>query len=143
MLRKLQAQHIFTIRRVNFDRFYSEQQKVRNDFDRILAADADQKDIELTLEKYELYIEKNFDPYASMHECRKYSNLWGKMVLWGDEALNTDPFGYYSQNVPVYGAPSEVDYHEEYPHMVTGWLYDHQYLDVEFDYNDLEQQYLS
>ena len=70
MLRKLMAQHIFTIRRTNYDRFYDEQYRVRRDFDRILAADADPTDIELTLEKYELYIEKHFEPYAAMHECR-------------------------------------------------------------------------
>ena len=116
---------------------------MRRDFDRILAADADQKDIEATIEKYELYIEKFFEPYASMHESRKHSNLWGKMVLWGDKALETDQFGYYSKNVPVYGRPSDVDYHEEYPHMVTAWVYDHQYLDAEFDYSNLEQEYLT
>ena len=33
--------------------------------------------------------------------------------------------------------------HEEYPHMVSAWLYDHQYLDATFDYNDLEQDYLN
>ena len=78
-----------------------------------------------------------------MHECRKHSNLWGKMVLWGDKALETDHFGYYSGKVPVYGVPSQVDYHEEYPHMVSAWMYDHQYLDAEFDYGDLELDYLN
>ena len=57
MIRKLNAQHIWTIRRTDYDRFYSEQYRIRRDFDRISAADAEQKDIELTLEKYELYIE--------------------------------------------------------------------------------------
>ena len=107
------------------DRFFMEQARVRKDFDRLLAADADQKDIEVTLEKYELYIEKHFEPYASMHECRQHSNLWGKMVLWGDKALETDHIGYYSKNVPLYGNPSQVDFHEEYPHMVSAWVYDH------------------
>ena len=111
---------------------------MRRDFDRILSADADPKDIEQTLEKYELYIEKYFEPYASMHESRTHSNLWGKMVLWGDDALMTDRVGYYSKSVPVYGKPSEVNFHEEYPGMVSAWLYDHQYLDATFDYNDLE-----
>ena len=120
-----------------------EQARVRKDFDRIMADGADAKDIEHTLEKYELYIETHFEPYASMHESRKHSNLWGKMVLWGDKALETDHFGYYSKNVPVYGKPSEVDYHEEYPHMVSAWVYDHQYLDTTFDYNDLEKDYLT
>lgn len=35
------------------------------------------------LEKYELFIEKNFEPYAAMHESRMHSNLWGKMLIYG------------------------------------------------------------
>ena len=27
--------------------------------------------------------------------------------------------------------------------MVSGWVYDHQYLDSEFNYEDLERKYLS
>ena len=73
--------------------------------------DADPKDQELTIEKYELYIEKYFEPYAAMHECRQHSNLWGKMVLWGDAALATDHFGYYKP-VLVHGKPSNVDFNE-------------------------------
>ena len=69
---------------------------MRRDFDRISAPGADPKDIEWTLEKYELYIETHFEPYAAMHECRQHSNLWGKHVLWGDAALATDHFGFYS-----------------------------------------------
>ena len=142
MIRKLMAQHIFTIRRSNYDRFYDEQYKVRRDFDRISAPDADPKDIELTLEKYELYIEEHFEPYAAMHECRPHSNLWGKHVLWGDKALATDHVGYYSGKVKLFGEPSGVNYHEEYPHIVSAWVYDHMYLDSEFNYEDLEQKYL-
>ena len=49
------------------------------------------------LEKYELYIERHFEPYAAMHECRQHSNLWGKNVPWGDKALETDHYGYYQK----------------------------------------------
>ena len=142
MLRKLIAQHIFTIRRTNYDRFYEEQYKVRQDFDRISAPDADQKDIELTLEKYERYIEYHFDPYVAMHACRPHSNLWGKDVIWGDKALMTDHIGYYSKDVPAVAQPTTANYHEEYPHMVSAYVYSHHYLDSEFDYEDLEQKYL-
>lgn len=34
------------------------------------------------LEKYELFVEQHFEPYAPMHECRPHSNLWGKMLLY-------------------------------------------------------------
>jgi hypothetical protein len=135
------AQHVHTIRRTDFDRFHEEQYRVRRDFDRILAEDADPKDIELTLEKYELYIEKYFEPYAAMHECRQHSNLWGKMVLWGDKALDTDHFGYYKP-VLVHGEATETEFNEQYPHIVGMWVYDHQYLDSEFNYDDLESEYL-
>ena len=106
MLRKLFAQHVWTIRRTNYDLFHEEQYRVRRDFDRILAADADPKDVEVTLEKYERYIEQNFEPYAAMHECRPHSNLWGKHVLWGDEALATDHIGFYSGKVKAFGEPN-------------------------------------
>ena len=94
------------------------------------------------LEKYELYIEKYFEPYAAMHDSRQHSNLWGKMVLWGDKALETDHFGYY-KDVLLHGEPSDVAFHEQYPHMVSGWVYDHQYLDAEFNYQDVESEYLA
>ena len=142
MIRKLMAQHVFTIRRSNLDRFYDEQYRVRRDFDKIFAKDADPKLVELTLEKYELYIERHFEPYAAMHECRPHSNLWGKHVLWGDEALATDHIGFY-QPVLAHGEPSQVAFHEEYPHMVSAWVYDEMYLDAEFNYNDVEGQYLA
>ena len=141
MLRKLMAQHIWTIRRVNFERFHLEQAKVRRDFDKIFNG-ADESEVNLMLEKYEMYIEKYFEPYAAMHECRQHSNLWGKMVPWGDKALETDHFGYYKQ-VPVNVAPTAGNFHEEYPHMVTAWIYDHQYLDADFNYDNLEKDYLA
>ena len=143
MLRKLGAMHVWTIRRTDFDRFHSEQYRVRRDFDRISQPDADPKDIELTLEKYEKFIEENFEPYAAMHSCRPHSNLWGKDVLWGDEALNTDHIGFYSGTVKAFGEPTGDNYHEQYPHMVSAWVYDHQYLDAEFNYEDLERKYLA
>ena len=94
------------------------------------------------LEKYELYIEKYFEPYAAMHECRQHSNLWGKMVPWGDKALETDHFGYY-KDVQLYPDASPGNFHEEYPAMASAWVYDHQYLDADFDYSDLEKDYLN
>ena len=95
------AKHIYTIRRTDFDRFYDEQYRVRRDFDKILAADADPLEVKLTLEKYEMFIEQEFEPYAAMHECRTHSNLWGKHVLWGDEALATDHFGRNTSKINI------------------------------------------
>ena len=93
------------------------------------------------LEKYEHYIEQTFEPYAAMHESRQHSNLWGKMVLWGDEALKTDHVGYYSKNVLINGEPTSGHYHEEYPHMVGAWMYNSEFLNPEFNYEDLESKY--
>ena len=115
---------------------------MRKDFDRIFSSSATDKDVELTLEKYELYIQKYFEPYVAMHDSRQHSNLWGKMVLWGDEALATDHFGYYKP-IKVHGEPTQVEFTEQYPHMVGAWVYDHQYLNAEFNYADLESEYLT
>lgn len=68
------------------------------------------------IEKYELYIENQFEPYAAMHECRPHSNLWGKHLIYGPEAIASDHVGYYSKNVLMHGTPTDVHFHEEYPH---------------------------
>ena len=140
-LRRLQAKYIWTTRRPFIDQFHEEQHMVRRDFDRIMAADADPKDIELTLLKYEDFVEAEFEPYAAMHPSRQHSNLWGKNVLWGDAALATDHFGYYKP-VLVHGEPKDNDFYEQYPHMIGAWIYDHQYLNADFDYADLESEYM-
>ena len=75
------SMHVFSTKRPNFDRFYDEQYKVRRDFDKIYNS-KDEKQIQWMLEKYELFIEQNFEPYASMHERRPHSNLWGKMLIY-------------------------------------------------------------
>ena len=108
--------HIHTIKRVNFDRFHDEQYRVRRDFDKIFNNGASQEEINLMIEKYEHFISENFEPYAAMHESRQHSNLWGKMVLWGDDALATDHVGYYSKNVLINAEPTVGHFHEEYPH---------------------------
>ncbi len=64
------AMHIHTIKRVNFDRFHDEQYAVRRDFDKIFENNASDEEIQAMLEKYEFFIEQNFEPYAAMHESR-------------------------------------------------------------------------
>ena len=93
------------------------------------------------IEKYEFFIEEHFEPYAAMHESRQHSNLWGKMVLWGDEALATDHVGFYSKNRMLNAAPTSGHFHEEYPHQVQAWMYDEHYLNADFNYDDLEAKY--
>ena len=142
VLRKLQAKHINAVKRVNFERFYEDTARVRQDFDKIFEnPNASQKDIDHMLAKYEDYIQRHFDPYVSMHESRQHSNLWGKMVLWGDEALQTDHVGYYSKNRLINEQPTAGHFHEEYPHQIQAWVYDHEYLNTEFNYEDLEKKY--
>ena len=141
VLRKLQSSHIHTIKRVNFDRFYDEQYRVRRDFDKIFDANASDEEVETMLAKYEHFIEEHFEPYAAMHECRQHSNLWGKMVTWDDTALATDHIGFYSKNVLVHAEPTSGHFHESYPHMIQGWMYDEHFMNTDFNYEDLEAQY--
>ena len=131
------AMHIHTIKRVNIDRFHDEQYTVRRDFDKIFNS-TDEKEVDAMLDKYEHFISENFEPYAAMHESRQHSNLWGKMVLWGDDALASDHVGFYSKNVLLHEAPTAGHFHEQYPHMVGAWMYDNQYMNTDFNYEDLE-----
>ena len=139
MLRRLQAQHIHTIKRVNFDRFHDEQYRVRRDFDKVYRnPEATDEEYEALFAKYEHHIMENFEPYAAMHESRPHSNLWGKMVLWGDECLKSDHIGFYNKNVLLHAEPTSGHFHEEYPHQVQAWAYDEHYLNAEFDYDKEE-----
>ena len=63
------------------------------------------------------------------------------MVLWGDEALAVDHIGFYSKNKLINEAPTSGHFHEEYPHMGQAWIYDDQYLNADFNYNDEEANY--
>ena len=142
MLRKLQSQHIHTVKRVNFDRFHDEQYRVRRDFDQIFEnPNASKTEVDAMISKYENFIEANFEPYAAMHESRPHSNLWGKMVLWGDDALATDHVGFYSKNVLLHEQPTAQHFHESYPHQIGAWMYDEQYLNTDFNYEEIEAQY--
>jgi hypothetical protein len=93
------------------------------------------------LEKYEHFIEEHYESYAPMHESRPHSNLSGKHVLYGDEMLQSDPIGFYKP-LPVHGEPTELHYHEQYPHMGGAWVYDNHYMQEDFNYEDLEAQYM-
>ena len=64
-------------------------------------------------------------------------------MLWGDAALATDHIGFYSGKVKAFGEPTGANYNEQYPHMVSGWVYDHHYLDADFNYEDMEAKYLA
>ena len=70
MIRKLLAQHIYTIRRVNFERFYDEQARVRRDFDKIFAPESDELETKLMIEKYEKYIEDFFEQMVQAQWAR-------------------------------------------------------------------------
>ena len=102
--------HIFTVKRPNLDRFHEEQYLARRDFEKLLNSN-DEKEIDTMLEKYELFIEDNFDPYAAMHESRQHSNLWGKLLIYSQEALQTDHIGYYKP-VLISGEPTSAAFNE-------------------------------
>ena len=113
---------------------------MRQDFEKIYKS-KDEQEVNVMLDKYEHFIERYFEPYAAMHESRPHSNLWGKNLLFNDTALQTDQIGYYKP-VSVTGEPTSVHFLEQYPHMVTAWVYDHKYLSDDFNYDDLEKKYL-
>lgn len=46
-------------------------------------------------------------------------------------------------NIYRHGEATDVHFHEQYPHMVTAWVYDHKYLSDDFNYEDLEKKYVN
>ena len=42
----------------------------------------------------------------------------------------------------MHGTPTDVHFYEEYPQMVTAWIYDHKYMSDDFNYADVEKNYL-
>lgn len=64
------------------------------------------------------------------------------MVLWGDDALKTDHIGFYSKNVLINAEPTSGHFHEEYPHQVQAWMYEENYMNTDFNYEDIEKKYM-
>lgn len=65
---------------------------------------------------------------TSTDASRPYSNLHGKLLVYGNKALLTDHVGFYSKDRLVTGEQSNYyNFIEEYPHQATGWLYEDLY----------------
>ena len=92
--------------------------------------------INATIAKYEKFIADNFEPDFPLHESRPHSNLNGKLILYQDNMLASDPIGYYSKDVLISGEPTGVGYYEEYPHMTGSWVYTSVFHNDDFDYNE-------
>ena len=120
-LRKLFAAHIHCTRNKNFPLFHDLARATREDFDKLYESE-DPTLLDVTVEKYELMIEELFEPDASLNHTRPYSNLNGKLILYGNDALQSDPIGYYKQR-SVTGKPSGVGFYEEYPDHGHAWVY--------------------
>lgn len=105
-----------------YDNFMEESRKAREDFDKIWNSE-DEREVNAMLEKYELFIEKNFEPDFPLHESRPHSNLHGKFLIYSDSQLASDHIGYYSKDRLVTGEPTGAGFYEEYPHMTGSWVY--------------------
>lgn len=95
VLKKLLSLHYYSVRVCAYDTFLEESRKAREDFDKIWASN-DDREVNTMLEKYELFIENNFEPDHPLHESRPHSNLHGKLLLYSDTQLATDHIGYFS-----------------------------------------------
>ena len=69
------------------------------------------------IEKYELFIQDNFEVDFPLHVSRPHSNLHHKFLTYSDSQLSSDPIGYYSKDKLVTGEPLGTGFYEEYPNM--------------------------
>ena len=93
------------------------------------------------LEKYEIYIENYFEPDFPLHQSRPHSPMYGKIPIFSDSQLASDPIGYYSKNLLVSGEPIGSGFHEEYPNASHSWYYEQYFIDPTFDYTYTEDKY--
>ena len=106
----------------------------------MLASD-DNQYIDHMLDKYEHFIELNFEPDVPLHRSRPHSYLHNNTVQYSDNILQSDPIGWYKRDVLVTGEPTAAGFYEEYPHMVGAWVYTDMFGNDEFDYSE-EKQYI-
>ena len=93
------------------------------------------------LEKYEIFIANYFEPDFPLHHSRPHSPMYGKLNIFTDTQLASDPIGYYSQNKLISGQPMGAGFHEEYPNSSHSWYYESYFTDPTFDYKYTENNY--
>ncbi|CAI2380954.1 unnamed protein product [Moneuplotes crassus] len=141
-LRKLLANYVFTLRGRDYEVFFEETRKVREDFDKLMSSN-DPLLFDATISKYEKVIEDLWIPDASLNHSRPYSNLGGKMPTYPSELLEWDPYGYYTKDRLVSGEPTGVGFYEELPDQANAWTYESLELNDDFDANINELEYKS
>lgn len=112
----------------SMDYFLEEQFKVRKDFDTLRSMTQSNPLWEETFEKYVRFIDDNYDPTMFIDDSRAYAPTAGRYVIYTEESLQFDPFGYYkdrrvSQNTPHPSMPYQMDF----PHTDSQWIYNEQY----------------
>ena len=88
------------------------------------------------LEKYEVFIERNYEPDFPLHKSRPHGDNHGKVLNFSDKQVEGDPIGYYSKDKLMTGEPTGVGFYEEYPNMTGSWIYNTVTTNEHFDYTD-------
>ena len=82
-MRKLFDSNIRTTVGESAENYFIETNSLRQDFDKMLASD-DPKYVDAMLDKYEHYIEMNFQPDFPLHRSRPHSLLHGQTIQYTD-----------------------------------------------------------
>ena len=94
----------------------------RREFQKLLDMPVDSIEFNSKLEKYEKILENNFDPSMVIEECRPYSGSAGRYLVFANESLEFDPFGYYKPRLLAGRVASEnFPYFEDYPMHDSHW----------------------
>eukprot|EP01017_Pseudomicrothorax_dubius_P028949 TRINITY_DN3485_c0_g1_i1.p1 TRINITY_DN3485_c0_g1~~TRINITY_DN3485_c0_g1_i1.p1 ORF type:complete len:193 (+),score=57.38 TRINITY_DN3485_c0_g1_i1:115-693(+) len=121
-LRKYYAQKLEGWR-TDFSDFNRSITLAQRDFSKMLELPQTSLEFQNLLKKYEAYHEETFDPSMVIDDTRPYSPSAGRYLVWGDENLLVDPFGYYSGDRRLSEtAPSpQMPYYEDYPQNDSHW----------------------
>jgi len=120
-LRKIYATQLEGYK-TDFTEFNKSLTRTSLEFEKMTKMDPESIELEKLFEKYEKYQEDNYDPSMVVEECRPYSSTSARYLIWSDDALKHDPFGYYARKLTSEKRPEEnFPIFEDYPMNDTRW----------------------
>ena len=105
-----------------------DQSFAKQEFSELLELPNDSARYQALLNKYEQFIDDNYDITHIAFNNQPYSQNSSKLWIFTDEQLAYDPFGYYKQKTAHYNEKSfAAPFYEDYPIADDKWKFDTRY----------------
>ena len=112
----------------SMDYFLEEHYRLRTDFNLLMTLPSTDPVFIDKMEEYVKWVEDNYDPTMFIDDSRPYAPTAGRYVIYTEEALSHDPFGYYQPRHVSQQKPNpHMPYFMEFPQTDSQWLYNEQF----------------